>query len=69
MAYLVISVMTGLGFAAVGFLGFGTGFWATILWYVAGCWAGFAVCFVLTLIGSKKQTPRVALWPDNSAAR
>jgi len=69
MAFLVVSVMAGLGFASVGFLGFGAGFWAVILWYVAGCWAGFAACIGWVLIGGNKPSSRVAPWLGDSPVR
>jgi hypothetical protein len=69
VAYLVISVVTGLGFAAVGLLGFGAGFWATVLWYVAGCWVGLVASIGVFLFVRAGQNPSVPRWPDQPAVR
>ena len=69
VAFLVISVMTGLGFATVGLLGFGAGFWATALWYVAGSWVGLAASVVVFLFVRASQNPPVPQWTDKSTVR
>jgi hypothetical protein len=71
LAYLVVSLITGLTCAAVSLLGFGAGFWTVVLWYVLGCWAGFAgsVAVAVYLLGGAGNAPTGAQWPDRSAIR
>jgi hypothetical protein len=56
-AYLVVSVMTGIAFAAIGLLSFDAGFLGTALWYVGGCWAGFAAAVALHLLSDARSGP------------
>jgi len=69
LAFLMVSVVTGLTFATVSLLGFGAGFWMVALWYVAGCWAGFGMAIAAFLIAGAKQNPTLPHWPDQPAIR
>lgn len=48
-AYLILSVLAGTISALVGVFAFDAGFLATTVWYIAGCWAGFAVSLITVL--------------------
>ncbi len=67
--YLVVSLITGFTFAAVSFLGFGTGFWTMMLWYVAGCWAGFGLSLATYLMTNTRSEPPVPHWPEQASFR
>lgn len=69
LAYLVVSLITGLACATISLLGFGAGFWIVAMWYVFGCWAGFAGSMALYLSGGAGNAPTGAQWPDQSAIR
>lgn len=69
LAYLVLSLITGLIFAVTSFLGFDTGFWATLMWYVLGCWAGFAGGVSVYLLNGARNSRPVAQWPDRTVIR
>lgn len=56
-AYLIISVFTGLVAFFAGLIGFDTGFWTAALWYVVGCWAGFAVTLAIVIAAMQIRKP------------
>jgi len=68
-AYLVVSVVTGLSCAAVSYFGFGVGLLALALWYVAGCWAGFAACVAAFLLAGAGRKPPLNQWHQETAIR
>lgn len=68
-AYLVCSLISGFAFALTSFLGFDAGLWAMTLWYVAGCWTGFAASLALFLLVGSGQKPPMPHWPEGSAVR
>lgn len=53
------SVSAGLLGGAYGLSAHGADFWATLGWYAAGCWGGFAVMLGLVLLAGM-QRQRVA---------
>ncbi len=69
LAYLVVSLITGVICAAISLLGFGAGFWMVALWYVLGCWAGLAGSVALYLSGGAGSAPRGAQWQNQRAIR
>jgi hypothetical protein len=69
LAYLVLSLITGLIFAATGLLGFGAGFWAILMWYIVGCWAGVAGGVAAYLLNGARNSSAVGQWPDRRAIR
>lgn len=69
LAYLVVSLITGVICAAISLLGFGAGFWMAVLWYVLGSWAGLAGSVVLYLSCGAQSTPTGAQWQDQAATR
>lgn len=69
VAYLVVSLIVGTTCAAVSFLGFGAGLWTMMVWYVVGCWAGFAVSLIVFLLKSFRDEPPVAHWPERASVR
>jgi len=69
IAYLVISFFTGIVCAVVGLIGFGVGLLGIFLWYIAGCWAGFAVSVALFLLIDSGQAAQGARWREGSTVR
>ncbi|MCF6232077.1 MAG: hypothetical protein L3J36_03080 [Rhodobacteraceae bacterium] len=69
-AYLVVSLITGFTFAAVSFLWYGVPLWAMGLFYIAGCWSGFAVTLVVfLLIGLHDDDPKGTRWTGRRITR
>ncbi len=68
-AYLVCSVIAGIFCAMVGLVGFDAGFWMTIAWYVAGCWAGLIASVTLFFLVNTRQGTPMSQWPDGSSLR
>lgn len=50
LGFLAVSVFTGIACAILSVLGFGAGLWMAVLWYVIGCWIGFALPVAIYLI-------------------
>lgn len=66
--YLIISVVAGFACAAVSYFGFGMGLLPVVLWYIAGCWAGFAAAVLVFLLRGSENQP-LPQWQQRSATR
>lgn len=53
--YLMASVSAGLLGGVYGLSAHGADFWATLAWYAAGCWGGFAVMLGLVLLAGMQR--------------
>ena len=52
LGFLAMSVITGMACAMASMLFFGVGLWMAVLWYIIGCWIGFAASVGAYLIAS-----------------
>ena len=67
--YLVVSVISGILGAAISYFGFGAGVLSAGLWYIIGCWAGFAASVALFLIRDGHQQPPLPHLQQQSSFR
>jgi hypothetical protein len=70
IAFLVLALFSGVAFAGVG-AAMGAGIWAVLLWYGAGCWAGFLL-FLAAIVTVRRwpwRRPALQTGPAISADR
>lgn len=55
--YLVGSVMSGVIFALASLIYLDGGIWSFLMWYMVGCWAGFALAFTAIAVSLFRRGP------------
>ena len=52
LGFLMVSILTGFACAVISVVAYGAGLWIALLWYVIGCWIGFAMPVLAYLVAS-----------------